>query len=176
MGIETVGLVVAAVGAAAATYGTIESQKAAKNQGRAQKEASEISAAQQKNEEARQRREQIRQQRIRIAQVEQGAASAGVSGSSGEAGAVGGIQTVTGDNISFGKGTALAAQGISAQNQRAADAGLSAQINQGIAGIGFNAVNLGVSMGASNALFGESSSSKVDRDLDNTMKSNPSLF
>lgn len=178
MGLEigTVGIILGAVGAASATYGTIEARKAGKKQAGAQKEASEISAAQQKQAEMEQRREQVRQQRIRVAQVEQSASNAGAGGSSGELGAVSGVNTITGSNIAFGQSTTLAAQGISKQNQRAADAGLSSQINQGIAGIGFSAVNLGMSMGAGQALFGENTTDQVSRQLDNTMRSNPSLF
>lgn len=176
MGVETVGVIVAAVGAAAGAYGTIQSQKGAKKSAEAQEEASEIQAAQQKQEQMQQQREQIRQQRIRVAQVEQGAANVGASGSSGEAGAVSGIQTVTGSNIAFGQSSALAAQGISEQRQKAAEASLSSQINQGIAGLGFNALNLGLNMGAANALFGESGESKLSRQLDNKMNANPSIF
>lgn len=178
MGLEaaTVGIIVGAVGAAGAAYGTIEAQRAGKKQASAQKEAKEITAAQQKQEQMRQIREQVRNQRIRTAQIEQSASSAGVSGSSGELGAVSGVNTITGSNIAFGQSTALAAQGISSQNQKASEAGLSAQINQGIAGIGFSAINLGMSMGAGQALFGENTTNQVSRQLDNTMRANPSLF
>lgn len=178
MGLEaaTVGIIVGAVGAAGAAYGTIEAQRAGKRQSRAQKEVSDISAAQQKNEQMQQQREQLRQARIRTAQIENSAAIAGVGGSSGESGAVGGVQTITASNIAFGQSTALSAQGISGQNQKAAEAGLSSQINQGIASIGFNAINLGMSMGAGQKLFAENTTDRVSRQLDNTMRANPSLF
>lgn len=178
MGLEaaTVGLIASAVGAASAVYGTVEAGKASKKASEEQKEAKEISEAAQKNQEAEQRRQAIREQRIRTAQIEQGAVNAGASGSSGEIGAVSGAKTVTASNIAFGESTALAAQGISSRNQAAAEASLNAQINQGIAGIGFSAINLGMNMGAGQALFGEDTKNQVSRQLDNTINANPSLF
>lgn len=148
MGLETVALVVAAVGAATATYGTIQSNHNAKKAAGAQREANDVSAAQQRIQEAEQRRQQIRQQRIRQAQVEQSASNVGASNSSGEIGAVSGIQSNTANNLAFGQSAALAAQGITNQTQRAADFGLRSQMNQGIANIGFSGVNLGMQMGA----------------------------
>lgn len=152
MGLETVALVVAAVGAATATYGTIQANKSAKKQASAQKEASEVSGAQQRIQEAEQRRQQIRQQRVRMAQIEQSASNVGAGGSSGELGAISGVQSTTANNLAFGQSAALAAQGISNSTQQAANYGLSAQMNQGLSNIGFSAVNLGMSMGATDAL------------------------
>lgn len=174
MGIETVGLVVAAVGAAATAYGATEQRRAGKKRASAEKEAREISAAQQKQEEAEKRRQAIREQRVRQAQIEQAASNAGSSGSSGELGAISGTQTVTGANIAFGQSTALAAQGISTQMQKAADASLQGQIAGGIAGLGSSAIGLGMQMGAADALF--SSKPSVSSQVDNTINANPSIF
>lgn len=176
MGIETVGIIVGAVGAAAGAYGTIQAQKGAKKAAKEQEKAADVAAAQQKQEEMEKRRQQIREQRIRTAQIEQGAANAGVSGSSGEIGAKSGVQTVTASNIAFGTSAAKAAEGISEHNQAAAEANLQSQINQGIAGLGFNALNLGMNMGAANVLFGEGKSEGLSRQLDNKMNANPSIF
>ena len=175
-GVEIAGVVAAVVGAGAAAYGASEQRQASKRQSKAQKEAKAISTAQQKQEEMEQRREAVRQQRIRAAQVEQSAANAGVSGSSGELGAISGTQTVTGANIAFGKSTALAAQGLSAQNQNMAEANLQGQTAGAITGLGVSAFSLGMSMGAGNALFGEGSQTSLSKDLDNKMNSNPSIF
>lgn len=166
MGLEvgTIGIIVAAVGAAATTYGTIESRKAQKRQSSAQKEAQEISSAQQKNEQMQQQRDAIRQQRIRTAQIAQQAANAGASGSSGEAGAVGGVATQTASNLAFGQSAAKAAEGISSQTQLAGDAAMDAQLNQGIASLGAQGLNLGFQLGAGSALFGTGeSSAKADQ-------------
>lgn len=177
MGVETVGVIVAAVGAAAATYGTVESQKANKKRASAEEEARDIQSAQQKQEEMEQRRQQIREQRVRQAQIEQSAANAGSSGSSGELGAVSGTQTITGSNIAFGQSTAMAAQGISRQSQVAADAALDSSINQGIASLGGQAIGLGLNtMGGGNLLFGGESKPSVSTQLDNKMNANPSIF
>lgn len=159
MGIETAAIVVAAIGAAATTYGTVESRKAQKRQAGAQKEVQEISSAQQKNEQMQQQRDAIRQQRIRTAQIEQQAANAGASGSSGESGAVGGVATQTASNLAFGESAAKAAEGISAQNQIAGNAAMDAQLNQGIASLGGQALGLGFQLGAGSALFGTGESS-----------------
>lgn len=178
MGLEiaTVGIIVAAVGAAAGAYGTYQAARAQKKQARAQKEAQEVSTAQQKNEQAEQRRQQIRQQRIRTAQIEQSSQNAGAAGSSGEVGAISGVQSVVAGNLAFGQSSALAAQGISAQTQRAANYGMQSQIYSGIGNLGFSALNLGMNMGAGDALFGESKTNSVSTQLDNTMQANPSIF
>lgn len=177
MGLEaaTVGYIVAAVGAAATAYGTMEQQKASKRQSRAQKEAKDISLAQQKAEQIEKQRQEIRQRRIRVAQVQQAAANSSVSGSSGELGAIGSIQTTSGNNIAFGESAALAARGITAQNQVASDANMSAQLNQGIAGLGFSALSMGANMGAFNGLFSDPAPN-VNKQVDNMISSNPSLF
>lgn len=174
MGVETVGLIVAAVGAAATAYGTTEQRKAAKKRASAEKESQAVISAQQKQEQAEQRRQAIREQRIRQAQIEQSAANVGSSGSSGELGAISGTQTVTGSNIAFGQSTALAAQGVTRQNQIAADASLEGQIAGGIAGLGSSAIGLGMQMGAGEGLF--SSKPSVDSQVNNTINSNPSIF
>ncbi|AJT60718.1 hypothetical protein [Citrobacter phage CVT22] len=176
MGVETAGVIIAAVGAAATAYGASEQRKAAKRRSSAEKEAKEISAAQQKIEQAEKQRQQIREQRVRTAQIAQSASNAGASGSSGELGAISGTQTVTGSNIAFGQSSTLAAQGISNQTQVAADASLEGQIAGGIASLGGSAMNLGFQMGAGNALFGQSGKQSLEADLTNKMNANPSIF
>lgn len=123
MGLETAAIVVAAVGAATSVYSTVQQAQAGKKQSSAMKEASDVASAQQRQQEMESRRQQVRQQRIRAAQIEQGAANQGVSNSSGELGSLGALSTNTANNLAFMSGSRMAAEGITAANQR----GLNAQ-------------------------------------------------
>lgn len=118
---QAAALVVVAIAAAATTYSQVQQNRAQKSAARAQKEASDVSQAQQKNQEMEARRQQIRQQRIRQAQVQQAAANTGVSDSSGELGSLSALSTNVGANLANISSQAVAAQGIGAANQRATD-------------------------------------------------------
>lgn len=177
MGIETIALAVAAVGAVTTVAGTIEQNRAGKKSAAAQKEAADISGAQQKNQEMEQRRQQVREQRIRTAQIQQSASNTGVAGSSGELGSIAALNTSTGSNIAFSKGATLASEGISAQNQNAADASMRGQLAGSIGQLGGSMISLGMAGGAAagaEGLFG--STSKVDTDVSSMINSNPNLF
>lgn len=124
MGVEVAIAVVALAVAGAATY---SANRQAKKAAEAQREASNINQASDRNKEADARRQQIREQRIRVAQVEQSAQNTGVSSSSGELGSLSALTTNAGANLASMSGQGLANQGIAQQNQNA----LNAQVKQG---------------------------------------------
>ena len=179
MGIETAGIVVAAVGAASTVYSVSEQQRQSKKAAGAQKEASAIAEAQRKNEEMDQRRQQIRQQRIRAAQIEQGAANQGASDSSGELGSLSALSSNVASNLATMSGRSAAASGIYSANQRALNAQSAAQTAGAIGQIGGAAMNLAApAAGAGLAkLFGDSTGvSGLSEQLDTTIQNNPSIF
>lgn len=94
----------------------------------AQKEAQEVSSAQQQAEALRQRRMEARKARIQRARIMQASVNTGVGGSSGEAGAVAGVSNNQAQNNSYLSGQQVAATAISSNNQRAADAQFRSQI------------------------------------------------
>lgn len=121
MGIETAIVAAVAASVIGTAYSSIQQNRAQKNAARAQREASDVNQAQQKNQEMEARRQQIRQQRIRAAQVEQAAANTGVSNSSGEIGSISALATNVGSNMAQLSSQASAAQGIGQANQNVAD-------------------------------------------------------
>lgn len=145
MGVE---LAVAVVSLAVAGASTYAANQQAKKSASAQKEASNISAASERNREADARRQQIREQRIRVAQVEQSAQNTGVTSSSGEIGSLSALSTNAGANLASMSGQGMANQGIAQQNQAA----LNAQVKQGT----YQAVG-----GFAGSLFGATSGSLV---------------
>lgn len=176
MGLETAAVVVAAVGAATSVYSTVEQARAGRKSASAQKEASEISAAQQRNADAEARRKQVREQRIRAAQIEQGAANQGVSNSSGELGSLSALSTNSASNLAFMSGNTNAAAGITAANQRSLNAQSDAQTAGAIGGIASTVTGLAApSAGAGlSKLF--SSSTGVGNQVDTMINSNPDIF
>jgi len=179
MGIETIALVVAAVGATATVAGTMQQNRQARKAAGAQKEASDVSSAQQRIEDMEQRRQQIRQQRIRQSQIEQSASNAGVSESSGELGSLSALSTNAASNLAMMSGRNLAAQGIGAANQQAANAQGQAQTWGAISQLGGAAMRLGVQGGATRGamnLFAPASAGKLSTDTDNMILGNPNLF
>lgn len=177
MGIETAALVVAAVSAAATVYSTQQQASAARKSSRAQKEAADISAAQQSTEQAEQRRQQIRQERIKRGQIAQASANTGVSGSSGELGSTSALGTNMGNNLAISSGRVNTANAISSQNQRAADASVQSANAGAIGGIAQAGMSLGIQAGAiqgAQNLFG--SSSTASQQVDTLINTNPNLF
>ena len=69
-----------------------------------QEEQARIAASNRAETRARQRRKQVRERRIKVAQIEQAAASQGVTGSSGETGAIGSLSTSFALNEGFLRG------------------------------------------------------------------------
>jgi hypothetical protein len=124
--IEVAALAVAAVGAIGGIYGQQRAASAQKKASRrAEAERKEATAISQANEQSRminERRRAVREERVRRARILQSAENTGVSGSSGVASAGSNLSVNLGGVISQSQGTNLASQGISAANQRGADA------------------------------------------------------
>lgn len=179
MGLETAAIVVAAVGAATSVASTVQQARAGKKQSSAMREASDVASAQQKQQEMEQRRQQVRQQRIRSAQIEQGAANQGVAGSSGELGSLGALSTNTANNLAFMSGSRMAANGITAANQRGLNAqqdastwGAIGNISSTVTGLAAPAAGAGLSK-----LFnGATASNPVSSQVDTMLNSNNSIF
>ncbi len=118
MGIETLLLASLAVSA----VGTIAKIGQENKRFAADKEARAIGSA---NEELRNRaarRKGVREERIRRGRIRQLSSNTGVAGSSGEIGAISALQASVGRNIAFQEQETKAAQGISTQNQKSANA------------------------------------------------------
>ena len=179
MGIETAAIVVAAVGAATTVYSTVEQQRAAKRQAGAQKEQSDIAAAQQRQAEADARRQEIRKQRIRQAQIEQGAANQGVSSSSGELGSLSALSTNTAASLANMSGSSLAAQGISKAGQNALNAQSDTQTWNAVGNIGSAVTGLAAPTAGEglSKLFGQNSpTGTMDNQVETMFNNNPTLF
>lgn len=178
MGLETIAIAAAAVGAATTVYSTVESARAAKKQAGATKEANDINAANQRNQEADARRQQIRQQRIRQAQIEQGAANQGVVGSSGEIGSLAALSTTTAASLANMSGSQLAAGGIASANQSAANYAGKAQTWNAVGSIGSAVTGLAAPAAGSglSKLFGQDSATGLDNQVENMFNNNPTLF
>lgn len=177
--VATIGLVVAAVGAASSIYGQVESSRQASKAAKSQKEAQEVSAAQQRVEQAEQRRQQVRQERIKRAQIEQASANTGVSGSSGELGSVSALGTNMGNNLAISSGRTVAANAITGLNQATASAQSRGATAGAIGSLGSAAMGLGIQAGALSAadsLFGPSKSGGADQQVDNLISTRPDLF
>ncbi len=127
MGIETIAIVATAAGLAGSAYSSIQQNRAQKRAAGAQKDASDTSAAMQKNQEMEARRKQIREQRIRAAQIEQSASNQGVVASSGELGSISALSTNVGSNLAAMSAQSYGAAGIGAANQAAVNAQADSQ-------------------------------------------------
>lgn len=115
-------LAVVAIAAAVSTYSAVQQNRAQKAAAREQKNAADISTAQQQNQEMQARREQVRRQRITAAQIQQGASNQGASASSGEFGSLSALSTNVGANLANMAAQSKAAAGIGAANQAAVNA------------------------------------------------------
>lgn len=113
MGILSLGL---------AVVSTVAQMSAARKQARAQREARAISTAGQDIQDNLGRRKAAREERIRRARLISGASASGALGSAGLFGSLGALRSNTDQAIATQTGESLAAKGISAANQRAADA------------------------------------------------------
>ena len=104
---------------AVSTFAQIKQEK---KRAAAETEARDITSA---NEELRNRaarRKAVREERIRRQRIRQVSVSTGVAGSAGEIGAISALAASVGRNIAFQEQETRAAQGVSAQQQRAATA------------------------------------------------------
>lgn len=118
MGLETVALLSLAVTGASA----IAQQRQARKQASAEREGRAIEGAMGEINNMSARRKAARERRIKMARLNASANASGVQGSSGQVGAQSALGASFGGAMA-GQQTGLqAAQGISAANQRAADA------------------------------------------------------
>lgn len=101
---------------------TVAQISASRKAARAQREGRAIQSASQDIQDRLGRRRLAREERIRRARLVQGAVGSGAVGSSGLAGATSALAANRGAAIADQSGQSLAAKGISAANQRYADA------------------------------------------------------
>ena len=183
MGIE----VAIAITAATAAVGAASSYVANRAQGKAadaQKEASNVASAQQKQQEMDARRNAYRQQRIKAAQISQGAANTGTQMSSGEIGSLSALSTNAGTQLASLAGADLSNQGIASANQSYADnlgkASTWSSIGQISSAIGTfgsaAAEKLGTNAAKGTGWESAGGSGKVSSDVNNTILNNPDLF
>lgn len=118
MGLGLIAFTSLAVGAASSVAQAAQARKAA----RAQEEAGEISSAQQEIQDRVERRKVAREARIRRAIIEQSAVTSGAEGSSGELGAKSALDSNVAASFANQSSQRAASQGITRQNQIAADA------------------------------------------------------
>ena len=104
---------------AVSTFAQIKQEK---KRAAAETEARDITSANEQLRNRAARRKAVREERIRRRRIQQVSVNTGVAGSSGEIGAQAALSASVGRNIAFQTQETKAAQGISAQNQRAADA------------------------------------------------------
>jgi len=117
-GVTAVVGIFGAIGATSAASQSAALQRQAADQ---QKEANSISAANDQNNALTSRRQKVREARIRRAQIIAASENQGTSKSSGQVGAVGALSTNLSGMLGSSLGTAAAATGINAANQRSAD-------------------------------------------------------
>lgn len=118
MGIEILLGASLVLGAATA----ITQNRAANEAADAQKEANEISAAQQRNKNMLERRRAAKEARIKRAKIIQGAESGGAGSSSGSLGAQSALASNFGSSVAGQTADVLASEGITKQGERAATA------------------------------------------------------
>jgi hypothetical protein len=116
-----------------------------KRANRAQRRASEVSAAQQENERQGAIRKQMREERVRRAQVVSAAEAAGVSGSSVEASTIGSGQTIAAAGQAFASGATYSSNLQTGYLQEAADRNTAAQFDLVQGQIGGSVAQLGMS-------------------------------
>lgn len=117
------GIVSALVG----IVGVIGQQKAAKKQAAAQREANAISVAGGDIRDRAARRRAAREERIRRARLLSASKAQGTTASSGELGGLAALNTNLNIGLASQESDRLAATGISAANQRAADASFQSE-------------------------------------------------
>lgn len=120
MGLLAIGL---AVSAASTVVQAVQARKSA----RARKEAQAVSTAGENIRNRAARRRAAREERVRRASLIQASENGGTEGSSGEIGALASIGSSFGAAEARQRGSIRTAEGISAANQKAADATSTAQ-------------------------------------------------
>lgn len=127
MAVATSTIIASAALAATAVSG-YQQYQAASDAADAREEAQDISGAQQQIQQRRGTRQAIREERIRRARIMQASENTGVGGSSGQFGSTAALSTLTGSNVAAQRGQSRAAAGITAANQRGADAQQAGQM------------------------------------------------
>lgn len=128
--------IAAAVAFVAGTAITIDANKASQ---RASKRAAETKTASQKNADAAALRQQAREARRERAKIVQISENLGTSGSSGEIGATGSISGQVASSFANVSSQQMAAAGITAEQNKAADANLKAGYGQVLSSVGSQA-------------------------------------
>lgn len=118
MGLETVALLSLATTAAS----TVMQQRQARKEASAQREGRAVEGALGEINNMKARRQAARERRIRVARLTSSANASGVQGSSGQIGAQSALGASFGGAMAGQQTSLMGAQGISAANQRAADA------------------------------------------------------
>lgn len=121
--------IAAVVGAGVQVKGSIDANRARREQRR-------VSGAQQRIEDTSAQREAARRARIQRAQIESTSESLGVSGSSSEFGAVSSLSTQVNANTARLRGQQAAAEGMSELSQDIADAQVVQQLGGAVKSIG----------------------------------------
>lgn len=109
-------------GLALAAFSTVNQIKTQKKARKAQKEARAVSGANEEIKNRLARREEAKRLRITRGRIAASADASGVGESSGELGATSAATSASNASIGFQQSQVLAARGISAANQREADA------------------------------------------------------
>lgn len=153
MGLEAgvLSAITAATSVASVGVGIAQNQRARK----AQKEAANVQAAQNKQQEMEERRRQIREERIRRARIEQASTNTGVSASSGEMGAVGALSTTLNANIGSNLGAVALGQQLSGAMQTSANAQSAARTASFLGDIAPTVIGLGDSIFRDNDPLGD---------------------
>jgi hypothetical protein len=126
--------------AGAAVVGTVMSYSASRDQSKAQKKSMQAQERASSVEEARKRTQATREARIKRAMIESSAGNQQVGGS-GLAGGTSSLSSQFGENIGYSNTMQGFGAIASAANQRAADAGASASMWQGIGSLAGSMTN-----------------------------------
>jgi len=119
MGVVTALAIASLVVAAGSAYMQNQEQQKAR---KAQKNASEVQAAQNQAATQADIRSQVRQQRVRTAQIMQGSANTGTLGSSGEIGGISALGSQVGSNVATISQNQSTQSGVLAYQNKASDA------------------------------------------------------
>ena len=114
----------------------LKSAALAKKSAAADREANDITAAQQSVNALEDRRQRVREERVRRGAMLSAAEGTGARGSSGESGGISALGTNYGVLISGARGTTRANEGINTNRQRAMDFDTEARVTTAKAGAG----------------------------------------
>lgn len=121
MGVETA-VIATIISAGVAVDASEKQQSANRKAARATREANAQQSALEEVSQADRVRQQVREARLRQGQITQSAVNTGTSGSSSQLGTASNLSYQLTSNLASGSEQTNTAQGLSVQNQRAADA------------------------------------------------------